>query len=339
MRVARRARGHTHALVSVAVKVAERATLALIPIVVACGVESAALTDSGAPALNAEPDPLTRTCLNLDAGAVIATIGVTRAAQAPVIDRLIPIAELIGAAAQVVPARADLLVTDQVPVADRIGLASFETQSVSSRRATGEGPAAGLIALTRAKWTHATLTCVADARGPLTLAVTHGALAVAVTAYAEPTRAATLRLLARFAGGAFAVRGARGAARARRLLLLRDAAPASAGLPLSAVAVGAAALIAGVGRKAPAAATDLTLGALTVHPAAGGVRNAAPLITDLTGAAVSVGATALLRWHTGAVLTARSGAAVAVTNTRTGSTTLRNALALKARAPTGAVLA
>ena len=110
---------------------AERATLALIPIVVACGVESAALTDSGAPALNAEPDPLTRPCLNLDAGAVIAAIGVTRATQAPVIDRLIPIAELIGAAAQVVPARADL-VTDQVPVADRVGLASLETQSVSS---------------------------------------------------------------------------------------------------------------------------------------------------------------------------------------------------------------
>ena len=195
-----------------------------------------------------------------------------------------------------------------------------------------------MIALTRAKWTR-TLTCRRRRQGSADLGCHHGALAVTVTAYAEPTRAATLRLLARFAGGAFAVRGARGAARARRLLLLRDAAPASAGLPLSAVAVGAAALIAGVGRKAPAAATDLTLGALTVHPAAGGVRNAAPLITDLTGAAVSVGATALLRWHTGAVLTARSGAAVAVTNTRTGSTTLRNALALKARAPTGAVLA
>ena len=140
--------------------------------------------------------------------------------------------------AQVVPARVDLGITLKVAVADRAVLAALQTHFIRSGGHAAVRTAAVGVRFAATKLLHSADALLAHARCALTLAVTNQAVVVAAAALAEPLTANALGLKTGLTRSALVVGLTGVAARG----LLGDTTTTSAGLPISTITVGVAAV-------------------------------------------------------------------------------------------------
>jgi hypothetical protein len=88
-------RGDANTALTIVIEMTQRPALALVTVIRSLRIKQARFTDSGVTTFDAQTDPLTWTCLNLNTSPIAAAICVTRTAKVSITHLLITITQLM----------------------------------------------------------------------------------------------------------------------------------------------------------------------------------------------------------------------------------------------------
>lgn len=204
------------------------------------------------------------------------------------------------------------MITFKVAVADRAVLAALKTHCVGSGGHAAVRAAAVTVGFAATKLIDSADALFAHSWRALTLAVSDEAVVVAAAALAEPLTTNPLRLKASLARSALVV-GLTGVAAGG---LLGDAATTPTGLPVSTVAVGAAAVARALFGDTGTSLASLASIAVTVALAIGFIGHAHPVVARFIATTVAVETTLSVVGDAAAMLAALTLTTVGVCDAR-----------------------